>query len=134
MLQGFFLPVRFNKALADLGLGSVGLEANVHQEIRLAAIQACKDEGLHPRYAAACLFTVWCRNNLISPSHRRVAASKLDLWAARQDIPDPDELFAEMEALFLEDRSPENGVELLCLGVHRVMRGVTSRYGGEPVS
>lgn len=104
----------FNKALADLGLGSSGFEPAVHRELRMNFIEICVAGGVSTKLAASKLFFVYEEIGLISPSHRRTARRQLDLWAAKQTIPDPDDLKAEIASLIRGENQPDNAIDDLC--------------------
>lgn len=114
MLRQTITVISFNKALADLGLGTHGMTANVHKELRLEMISACLSSGASPKLAASRLFFVFDELGLISPSHSRRAIGRMDEWASKQLIPDPHELRGAVLELIEERREPEDDTEALC--------------------
>jgi hypothetical protein len=102
-MAGFFRAVsrtlKFNKSLAELGLGSAGLQANVPALVRQEAIKICVTQDISPQTAAARLYFTFLELDLISPMHRELSSKKLAKWAKKKMIDDPETIKEETVAV-----------------------------------
>ena len=83
--------LKFNKALADIGLGAHGLTANVPSWFRKCAIASCVD-GYNPKLAAVKLYQVYTSHRTIfnvrfSPLEEQKCDDLIDAWVLNGEIP-----------------------------------------------
>lgn len=85
-------PIAFNKALAEVGLGSRGLNGTVPTWVRRLVIQACIDGEYPPKLGAAKLHQVYFSHHTafrmaFSLEQERKSESTIDAWVQNGDIP-----------------------------------------------
>ena len=85
-------PIAFNKALAEVGLGSRGLNVTVPTWLRRLVIQACIDGEYPPKLGAAKLHQVYFSHHTafrmaFSLEQERKSESTIDAWVQNGDIP-----------------------------------------------
>jgi hypothetical protein len=102
-MAGFFralsTTLKFNKSLAELGIGSAGLQANVPAMVRQEAIKICLTQDISPHTAAARLYFTFLELDLISPTHRELSSKKLAKWGKKKLIGEPEALNEETVAV-----------------------------------
>ena len=114
MFETLRVPISFNRSLAQLGLGSVGIKANVDKDLRRDLIRACLQDKVSPQLVAAKIYFIYDRLGVISHSHRRIAEINLDLWTERKIIPDRVRIEEDIIEVLYDESKAKGWVDLVC--------------------